>query len=657
TAMFENFIASTYASGIEFVTLGDLAERISAFEKSQLTWSRLGDTVTATVSSSDAGRFALDLDDLGTNKIANVVGWYAYDGDSVFLPRDGGTYTIHLGAAADDGTRITSLPMRSELVALTGDGTNLSFQLVGEGRVVVDLADPSGHRLAVSGADVVSVTGDTLTLALRGNGAHDVGISLHRVSSGNTAIDFNANGSADILWRHSDGSLALWEISGANASAHVLDVVPSSWSLIEAHGDYNGDGKSDLVWRHSDGSVATWEMSGGNATGRLFGVVPTSWSLIDGHGDYNGDGKSDLLWRNSDGTVATWEMNGAQFTGHVLGIVPLGWSVIDSHGDYNGDGKNDLLWRHTDGTVATWHMNGADMTGQLFGLVPESWRLLDGHGDYNGDGKSDLLWRDSDGTVALWQMDGATFSGHVLGVVPGNWSLIDGHGDYNGDAISDLLWRHEDGTVAIWQMNGAVFSGHVLAVVPSSWSLIEGHSDYNGDGRSDVLWRDSDGTVAVWQMDGAQFASHILPVVPSGWQVSDATEMGATLNGDDADNILSGTVGRDTLRGGLGNDTLTGGAGSDRYVYGNIGEGGDTIYGFTPGSEGDVLDVREILVGYTPGSSNLADFVRLTESGGNTIVSIDADGTGGDFVALTTLQAVTGLLVADLHAQGNLLVA
>ncbi|MGZ9066329.1 MAG: type I secretion C-terminal target domain-containing protein, partial [Burkholderiales bacterium] len=561
TAMFENFIASAYASGIEFVTLGDLAERISAFEKSQLTWSRLGDTVTATVSSSDAGRFALDLDDLGTNKIANVAGWYAYDDDSVFLPRAGGTYAIQLGADADNVTRITSLPLRSELVSLTGDGTKLSFQLVGEGRVVVDLADPSGHRLAVSGADVVSVTGDTLTLALRGNGAHDVGISLHRVSSGNTAIDFNADGSADILWRHSDGSLALWEISGANASAHVLDVVPSSWSLIEAHGDYNGDGKSDLVWRHSDGSVATWEMSGGNATGRLFGVVPTSWSLIDGHGDYNGDGKSDLLWRNSDGTVATWEMTGALFTGHVLGIVPLGWSVIDSHGDYNGDGKNDLLWRHTDGTVATWHMNGADMTGQLFGLVPESWRLLDGHGDYNGDGKSDLLWRDSDGTVA------------------------------------------------------------------------------------------------VWQMDGAQFASHILPVVPSGWQVSDATEMGATLNGDDADNILSGTVGRDTLRGGLGNDTLTGGAGSDRYVYGNIGEGGDTIYGFTPGSEGDVLDVREILVGYTPGSSNLADFVRLTESGGNTIVSIDADGTGGDFVALTTLQAVTGLLVADLHAQGNLLVA
>src|SRR6185503_18586813 len=111
-----------------------------------VSWSVAGSTVTATVNSPDAGKFALDLDNLGTQKIQNVTGWYAYDNDSVFLPRLGGAFTIHLGTAADDVTHITSLPMRSELLSLSGDGTNLNFSVIGEGRAVVDLVALAGRQ-------------------------------------------------------------------------------------------------------------------------------------------------------------------------------------------------------------------------------------------------------------------------------------------------------------------------------------------------------------------------------------------------------------------------------------------------------------------------------------------------------------------------------
>ena len=104
------------------------------------------------------------------------------------------------------------------------------------------------------------------------------------------------------------------------------------------------------------------------------------------------------------------------------------------------------------------------------------------------------------------------------------------------------------------------------------------------------------------------------------------------LLGSNADEVLLGDIGDDVIDGGAGNDliagesghnTLTGGAGSDRFALG--GED-DTITDFTTGLQGDVLDIKDLLSGYSPASSILSDFVQLSHSGGNTIVSVDRDG-------------------------------
>lgn len=194
TAMFTDLIGQMYNAGAEFVTLDDLAERISRFEDSAVTWNMAGSTITATVNSPNAGKFALDLDNLGTQQIARVTGWYAYDNDSVFMPRNGGTYTIQVGAAADDVTHIISLPMRGELLSVTGNGTDLNFSVLGEGRMVVDLTALNGRQAVVTGATVVSLVGDKLTLDIGAIGQHDVSVTL--AAPVNQAPVIGSNGGA-----------------------------------------------------------------------------------------------------------------------------------------------------------------------------------------------------------------------------------------------------------------------------------------------------------------------------------------------------------------------------------------------------------------------------------------------------------------------------
>jgi Ca2+-binding RTX toxin-like protein len=176
-SLFSNFVARASNQDSEFVTLEDLASRINAFSAAKVTSTVVGNTVTATVAASNVGQFALDVDGQGSQVIQSVAGWYAYDNDSVYLPATGGTFTITLGAVQDDVTHITELPMRASLLSLTGDGSNLAFSVIGEGRVVIDLAAPGSDRISVSGASIAARSGDLLTLNLGANGTHNVSVT------------------------------------------------------------------------------------------------------------------------------------------------------------------------------------------------------------------------------------------------------------------------------------------------------------------------------------------------------------------------------------------------------------------------------------------------------------------------------------------------
>jgi len=311
TAMFTDFIARMYNAGAEFVTLDDLAERISRFEDSAVTWNMAGSTITATVVSPDAGKFALDLDNLGTQKIARVTGWYAYDDDSVFLPKNGGTYTIQLGAAADDVTHIISLPMRGELLSVTGNGTNLSFSVLGEGRMVVDLTNPAGRQAVVTGATVVSLVGDKLTLDVGAIGQHDVSVSLVTVNAPPTitsngggataAISIAENLAAVTTVRATDpnaGQALTYSLGGgADAARFTINATTGALAFLsapdfEVRADAGGNNVYDVVVVARDSAGATDTQALAVTVTNVAGVTLTGTSSAN---TLNGGGEEDTL--------------------------------------------------------------------------------------------------------------------------------------------------------------------------------------------------------------------------------------------------------------------------------------------------------------------------------------------------------------------------
>jgi serralysin len=160
--MFTNFIARAYNDNTEFVTAADLQQRIRTFERAKYAMNRSNNTITATVTSTNVGKFSLAVKTSSNQHIQNVSNWYAYDDNTVFLPKNGGQFQINVGTTQSDVTRIIDLPMRAELISVTGNGKNLDYTFVGQGNVVIDL--PAGATVSTQGATSVTLSGDKLTM-------------------------------------------------------------------------------------------------------------------------------------------------------------------------------------------------------------------------------------------------------------------------------------------------------------------------------------------------------------------------------------------------------------------------------------------------------------------------------------------------------------
>jgi Ca2+-binding RTX toxin-like protein len=115
--------------------------------------------------------------------------------------------------------------------------------------------------------------------------------------------------------------------------------------------------------------------------------------------------------------------------------------------------------------------------------------------------------------------------------------------------------------------------------------------------------------------------------------------------GNSANNVIDG-------RGG--GDVLTGGAGFDTFAFNSAGDETDTITGLAAGAGGDAVDVSAVLTGFSAG--NEANFVQLSDSGMNTTVRVDTNGGADSLVDLVTLQDVTGIDLATLLTDDNIVV-
>jgi hypothetical protein len=137
--------------------------------------------------------------------------------------------------------------------------------------------------------------------------------------------DLNGDGQSDIVWRNaSTGENYLYPMNGATilgTEGYLRTVADQSWQ-VGGVGDFNGDGKADILWRHTDGTVLAWLMGPALTVTSVASFTASGSPYSVTHvRDLDRDGKADILWRHSDGSVQAWLMNGvsamsvAGFTG------------------------------------------------------------------------------------------------------------------------------------------------------------------------------------------------------------------------------------------------------------------------------------------------------------------------------------------------------
>ncbi len=129
--------------------------------------------------------------------------------------------------------------------------------------------------------------------------------------------------------------------------------------------------------------------------------------------------------------------------------------------------------------------------------------------------------------------------------------------------------------------------------------------------------------------------------------------------GGDGDDVIYGEWGNDTLIGGLGQDMLYGGyGGADTFVFEAASAFNDIdVIGDFFIYDNDAIDISDLLTGYTPGVSDINDFVSIVDSGSNSLLYVDRDGTGSTYSStqIATIQYNNGLDVDTLLANNNLI--
>ncbi|MBU6371092.1 MAG: polysaccharide deacetylase family protein [Alphaproteobacteria bacterium] len=631
-AMYTNFIAAAAASGAEFVTMTDLAKRIESMEKVGLTLSVSGNIVTAKVVSADAGKFALDLDHLGTSVIKSVLNWYAYDGDSVFLPKNGGDFTITLGAAADDVTHITALPARAELISLSGDGANLAFSVVGEGKVIIDLkgATPA----SVTGASIVSQVGDILTIDLGANGAHSVSIGVPTTpvitsngggATAQVSIAENTTSVTTITALSPTGLPLTYSISGgADAAAFVINSATGQLSMAvapdyEAPTDTGANNVYDLIVRATDQAGAFVAQAIAVAITNVPGLTLTgnaSANVLTGSGEediISGGAGNDTL----DGLGGPDRLTGGTGADRVLGgdgADTFIYAIGDGADTMDGGAGIDTLI--VSGTAASDTLNVIYAGGVLTTLEGGTLTGIEIVTADLGAGANTITYA---GTLVGVSVNLATGAASGFQSIANISNATGGSGDdqltgttaantLTGGAGNDVL----DGGGGVDTLIGG--AGDDTYITDGGDTLTEGTGAGTDTVRSSVSW-----TL------GANFENLVL----TGAANINGTGNGLNnvLTGNAGANVLTGGGGNDRIDGGAGNDTLNGGTGSDTFVL-QAGFGADTITGgfdANPTGGQDLIDISAYHLTPADIGTTSAFAVWIEVVANNTLVHIGAD--------------------------------
>ena len=691
--MFTDFIKFAYDAGSEFVTLADLAQRIAAYQGASLATRMVdADTLQVTVGATGSlATMAIDLDPGAS--IRSVAGWYAYDSDSVFLPAAGGSFAVELGPVADDVTHITALPMRAQLLSVTGDGRDIAFSVFGEGSVAIDLTAPGNKYLLVSGAAIRGLAGEILTLDLGAIGRHDVSVQLLdpvppagtvtglslSADSGANAHDFVTNVAAQTLTGTLDAALAAGDVvkvsldGGATWLAATAAAGGTSFSLTGVLTAGSGvlQARAESVFGLAS---ATWSQAyvldtvAPAETVKILGMTQDSglagdWITNDGGAGRTVSGTLSTALAADEALQLSFN-GGASWTDATVG--GSGWSAVDPLAH-----------------AASWSIQArvVDLAGNVgplaaqavtYDVTPPTKTVRIAAMSKDSGVAGDFLTNDGSA--------GRTVSGTLSASLATGESLqlsFDGGASWTKLAPAGTSWTATDPTAhaASWTLaakvtdaagNGGPLATQLVtydvappppAAVTAVASSLLGVTQVTGT--AEAL-----STVAVF--DGGLLVGRATATAAGAWTLptflfdivhtltTTATDRagnlgpvsGPTLVGSSRSDALLGTGGADTLlgnggsdvlEGGAGNDRLAGGAGADTFLL-RPGSGHDTVTDFTAaGLSHDALRLPGY--GYTSFSGIMA---KAVQSGTSTVITFDAT----DSVTLLNVSKAS-LLASD----------
>ncbi|GAP99431.1 pre-peptidase C-terminal domain-containing protein [Leptolyngbya sp. NIES-2104] len=201
------------------------------------------------------------------------------------------------------------------------------------------------------------------------------------------SVDFNQDRSSDYLWRHSQsGENLIWLMDDTTSTVKGIRFLPQvpdrTWKMTGL-ADFDADGSADVLWRNTQsGENVLWLMSDGRVISGKFlpQVSDVNWQIA-GAKDFDRNGSADIVWRNTrSGENLLWLMNRAVVvTSAFLPQLPDRTWEIAGIEDFDLDSFPDLLWRNTvTGGNVIWLTEGTVVESAVtLASVPDpNWRIV-----------------------------------------------------------------------------------------------------------------------------------------------------------------------------------------------------------------------------------------------------------------------------------------
>ncbi|MCZ8879992.1 Ig-like domain-containing protein [Escherichia albertii] len=663
---------------------------------------------------------ALTLVNTGNNYVSSSMADYDRNGTAdLFVMRDdyGNSY---INGFTNNGDGTFSSAIQVNVGTLLWYGSIVAFDKEGDGYLdfwIGDAGGPDSNTFLLNNAGTLIASSTTNNNASNATTGSVVSGYFSLIEG--SGVDLNNDGKIDLVQHTANqgngtfvwGQNTINVFNSGSGSGAVSSAVSMTWA------DFNGDGYMDLYLPATQGKTTFGSLYLNNKSGVLgnpisIGATGTTFaSQFSLAVDWNNDGMMDIvrIAQTGQSYLYTNVGNGSNWTQSAIGSSLSGTTSGVAAMDYDWDGAVDILVTKQSGsTYLIRNTNTVSYGTSLHLHIVDGSGINDYYGNtvqlYNSAGvlvasqiinpQSGMGVNDISAIVNFYGLSASdTYSAVLVNTINNVSSNISStvNASWGGLKATDATHAYdlsaESGTASSngkfvgTGYNDTFFATAGTDVYDGSggWTYTSGTGTWSATGGMDVVdFRLATTGVTVdlsrttAQTTGFNTSTFVNIEGISGSNFSD------TITGNSGDNVLEGRGGNDTFNiGNGGHDTLL-----YKLINANDatgGNGSDVVNGFTVGTwEGtadtDRIDIRELLQGssytgngkasYVNGVAtldaqvgNITDFVKVTQSGSDTVIQIDRDGTGGTF-SPTNVVTLTGVHtdLATLLANHQLMV-